>query len=363
MSVELQALVGSLLSTTVAVKACDVVPEIGVKEIMDLCASPKLKPGCTVDSDDNVLRIGNGPFEVRVAFSSAISLDDLSDLRAPAKSRLSSVLKRMAGGADVAGIVRRLIQEGVVVEHPELRSELVNAEYLAYRLIDDFRQTAHRAWKDNPLVSELRSTSDPRLSIGFLLEAYFMVRNANWTAPAVLGHWLTRRQRNLLEGFFAEESGHGELMADAFAEAGLDPDEVRAAHPIPETLAYNTYFFACGHQSPAHFATSLIIPEVPENPSGVGRGTGEDILDLLSGVPDKVVAAFRAHDDVDDEADHGALPVMLLAECGQIPRRLAEELFITLRQGIFGIDAMLRGVVTRYQNSDVPLAARESFPF
>lgn len=95
----------------------------------------------------------------------------------------------------------------------------------------------------------------------------------------------------------------------------------------------------------------------------MGRGTGTDILDLLTGVPDKLVAAFRAHDDIDDDADHAALPVTLLAECGQIPRQLAEELFITLRQGVFGIDAMLRAVARRYRDWDISLAARDTFVF
>ena len=234
---------------------------------MKWCHSPTLKQECTVYSDGNRLIIGNGPFEIRMTFPNDISAADINEFRSGRDGDLTTALTRMADGSETEGLVRELIRQGVIVEHPDHRRGPVDPEYLGHRLIDTFRRTTHRMWRSNPLISALRSSSDPGLSVGFLLESYFMVRNADWTAPTVLGHWLTRRQRTLLDEFFAEESDHGELMAGAFAEVGLDPDEIRAAHPIPETLSYNTYFFACGHQSPAHFATSLIIPGVPENPA------------------------------------------------------------------------------------------------
>ncbi|MEV5979569.1 iron-containing redox enzyme family protein [Streptomyces sp. NPDC052114] len=324
--------------------------------------STALKPGCTVQAQEGYLYVDNGPFRVRIAPAAAVPAPALDALRSSEPGSLYRGLIELTGGRAAARrVAGALVRAGVVIEHPQRRGDWVAGEYLGHRLVDTFRLTAHHTWRNNPLVGALRRGGDRGLELGFLLESYFMVRNADWSAPAVLGHWLTPRQRTLFEEFYNEESGHSELMADAFADAGLDPEAVRRAHPAPETLAYGTYFFAAGHQSPAHFATSLIVPEVPENPTKQSAAAVTDILDLLELVPDSLVQSFRAHGEIDDAAEHRGLPVDLLAECGPVPRDLAAELFVTLRQGVFGLDALLRGVHDRYADWDGDLSGRDAF--
>lgn len=179
----------------------------------------------------------------------------------------------------------------------------------------------------------------------------------------MLGHSMTQQQRWDLEQFFQEESGHGEMLAEAFGCVGLSANDLRSAQGSPETKLYQRFFYASGHQSVADFAVALVIPEVKEAPlhSLSAADSGElvvtDVMETRNGVPAALVEAFRKHEEEDVEMDHGNLVVSVLREEGMIARERAEVLFATLELGMSTFDLFLRGVVRRYADWDGKLDA------
>ncbi|WP_191296678.1 hypothetical protein [Lentzea cavernae] len=257
--------------------------------------------------------------------------------------------------------VSALVKAGLVVEHPEGGRAYFNAEYIGYRLIDAHRRWAPRLWNDNPLIRALRSGGRRDLGIGLMVETFFVVRAAHWTAPSVLAHDLTARQRSALREFFDEEADHSDLMARDFVHVGIEPAKLKAAQATPESTLFNNYFFAMGHQSVAHFAASLIIPEVPEyvlDSSGVKEdsdGKPRDVLDLLefyNDIPAAALAGFRAHGAIDEGAEHAMMPVLVLAEEGVISAERTRVLASVVAQGIMAYDHFLHGINRRYDGWD-----------
>jgi hypothetical protein len=342
--------------------SANVVPTTVGIGALPLTTCPVIKPTCELFAEDAALCVRNGPFEIRIGSSTALAdrmLDAITE-RPLRPDSLAESLAEIIGGTldDGREAVAALIRVGAVVEHPELRPSVVNGEYLGYRLTDTFRQRAHDIWGRNTLLRALGRGNQRSLAIGFLLESYYVIREANWTAAAVLGQAMTGNQRRELEEFFHEEAEHSELMADAFATVGLDPHTVRRGIATPESRLYNQFFFGCGHLSPAHFAASIIVPEVRELPPGTGYKSGAsprlitDVIENDHGVPKELLDSFRAHEDIDDEADHGFVPVLLLAEYGYISRELAAELFSILELGIHSFNEFLNGIERRYADWD-----------
>jgi hypothetical protein len=120
---------------------------------------------------------------------------------------------------------------------------------------------------------------------------------------------------------------------------------------------YQQFFFASGQLSVSHFATSLIVPEVRQQPTNTIVEGGSPVVfstDLIerNGVSKQMLDAFKSHDHQDSEADHALLPVELLKEQGALTRQHAAELFSTLDYSIGTFDVFLRGVLRHYQGWD-----------
>jgi len=194
------------------------------------------------------------------------------------------------------------------------------------------------------------------VAAGFLLESYFHIRSASWTAAPVLGHSLTKNQRDILESFWVIERSHGEEIAEQFALIGLSPDAVRACLPAPETELFERFLFSCGHRSVAEFAAALILPEVEEIPAGAvalaAIESSESLISTYQDLPVALVKAFEEHEKENESLEHADLPVQLMHGMGSFSREQATTLFETLHYAIHAYDILLGGVVRRYKDWD-----------
>lgn len=315
---------------------------------------PGLKRACEVAQGDGCLVMNNGPFRITVPTVRPFVAEDLTGLynEEGTTSSLATTLGSLTGlDIDRAEeLVVDLIRSGVVVEHPKADRSEFDGAYVGYRLVDTFRVRLDEQLRGNELLTMLQNRPYTELAVGFLLETYFVIRAANWTAPAVLGHAMTPRQRASLEDFFFEERDHAELMADAFATVGIDPADLRRSYAAPESCYYTYLFYAFGHMSVAHFATAIIMPEVPQLPNV--NSQARCVLSMMEqqhGIPRQLLDCFRTHSDVDLDADHGLLPVQLLAEEHSINAPTVEHLFDVLRLITAGYVSHLDGIVRRYR--------------
>jgi hypothetical protein len=327
-----------------------------------LVEAPALKLGAKAYLSGRYLMIEDGRtiFRCRIAISDDGAIEALNE-RPEADDAMVKALARLTGGDADSGVnaVVQLTRSGLVVQHPARPLELYDAEYIGYRLIDAYRSWAPSQWNNSPLIQELRRGGRKDLATGFLLETYFIVRDAHRTASAVLAHHLTATQRTLLRSFQDEEADHSELLVGGFAHLGLPPDQVRAAEPNPESALFNDYFFCAGHQSVAHFAAALIIPEIDEHPSQpVGQaydkdGTPRDLVDLLersNGIPAEALTGFRRHAALDGDAEHAMMPVQLMAQERFFTPEVIRSLARTVAQGIAAYGHFMDGIHRRYRD-------------
>lgn len=314
--------------------------------------SPVFKKGVLVRNEADKVFIDNGPFQLEFNSHNDLSGFTLNEDSTPNQIRDWS--QAVLGTEDeglLSSFVNLLVKQGVVLESRQKPS--YDGEYVGHRLVDHYRQLLNKLLSVNPLMLELQSGAPKSVQIGVLLETYYMIRNADWTAPAVLGHWLPVDTRKLLQGFFEEESGHGELLAEGFSTVGLDPRKVRAGAPQPETLSYNLCFYSAANLSPAHFAASIIVPEIPQSPrQSVHDNSDQDILSLLTDIPQELIDRARSHEEIDDEEDHGSLPVDLLAMEGAFDKEQIFSLFQIVEQTTVSLDWLFRGVLRHYSQWD-----------
>ncbi len=321
-------------------------------EVIDSAVRPRFNDGVCFAVSDGTARIEDSVY--RVAFPArAVTLPDLARMAAGMRpDQLLFDVSDWLGGdeADARTFVQRLFGAGLLVDPEAGLLESVPGSYVACRLLDVFRRLFPRVVRDAPLLRALAAGPNPGLALGLLVETYFVVRAATWSAQPVFRHRMTAAQRAALESFQASESGHGELLLSGFATVGLDADALRTSAEAVETMAYSHAYGAFACHGVAEFAAALVLPEVPA-PRSPGAGAGTDVLDLLASdhrVPGGLIRKFRAHDDDDVEGDHAGIPALLLAEDGGLTPARVDRLFIILRQMIDLYRSHLDGVHRRY---------------
>ncbi|MEV0381661.1 hypothetical protein [Nonomuraea sp. NPDC050643] len=304
--------------------------------VIESAVRPRFSRRVRVFVDDGVVRIEDGTY--RAAFPArGVALADVERVAAGmSPAELVDGVRGWLGCDEVQAVtvIERLFGTGLLVDPDAAGLASVPGSYVACRLVDVFRREFPKIVSGSPLLSALSAGPRPGLALGFLLETYFVVRTAAWSAEPVFRHPMTETQRELLEDFRASESGHGELLLSGFGAAGLDPGLLRASREATETMAYSHSYAAFAWQGVAEFAAALVLPEVPVGGAANARG-GIDVLDLLQGehsVPAALVAKFRAHDDEDVEADHGGLPGHLLSDEAVLTPAKVDKLFTVLRQ-------------------------------
>lgn len=312
-----------------------------------LVSVPRIKPGVRISESHGQLVLQNGSYETRMDLAQSVRVRP-DVLAAPGEDLLEGLKDCFhLDDAGAASLVDVLTTYGLVIESEE--QSAYDGAYVAHRLIDYFRALLDELLRRNPLVALLRAGASEDLERGIMLETYHMIRNAAWTAPPVLSRSLTPLQRELLVEFFNEEGGHSGLIEKALEQFGVPGPELRLTEPIPETVGYNLCFYAAGNMSPAHFAASIIVPEVRQYPDGTRASTGgTDILSLMAKTPKAALDQVRLHEDIDGEEDHSGLPVTLLSEEGPIRRDVALDLVRTVRQTTHGLDHWLAGIARRY---------------
>jgi hypothetical protein len=306
---------------------------------------PVLVTGCTARWTGCALELVTGGYR----FSVQLPGGALDEPYHPPGRSLSKILDAVSPDLTPAGtdaLVDSLVRMGVLTEGDH--SAALSGEYVAWRLVGIYRQALDAALRANPLIRALRHGKSGRtMQLGLLVESYHMVEAAKWTALPVLSHYLTPGQRALLTEFFEEEAAHGELLRADLQQLGVEVGDGAYDRGLPQTRAYANHFFANGHSSVQHFAAALIIPEVPQVVPGA-TGPATDILDLLHDVPTGGLLHAREHGELDDVHGHGELPQALLAESSTIPWALARDLVAVVRQTVYGLDELLRGVHVAY---------------
>lgn len=328
--------------------------------VIESAVRPRLSAAVELVLDDHVLRIEDGRYRATIPAPSLVrsDLDPLTAGLAPVE--LIDRCRNWFGLDDEQAIafVEHLFRSGLLVDPEAGALDAVPGLYVACRLVDTFHREFPRVLAGSPLLDAFAGEPARGLALGFLLETYFVVRTARWSAQPVFRHDLTPVQREALRDFDDSESGHGELLLSGFGQIGFDVDRLRWAQEATETLAYSHTYGAWAWQGVAEFAASLVLPEVPmATPGGTGRGV--DVLDLLEdkhGVPSALIRKYRLHDADDVEGDHGNLPGTLLAEEKSLSPAKVAKLFAVLRQTMDLYRSHLDGVHRRY--ASVPLDER-----
>lgn len=215
-------------------------------------------------------------------------------------------LVRAAGSADGQGIGRLiddlaahdLIDEMAAPHARSGRAALLALEDRTNRLLFKtlYRNRFWRAMLDDPhAVPE-------RVFHGMAIENYHFLFRESWFDSPVLAWTGSTPARVAMNRFYAEETGHDELILKALVSVGIDREMLARTVPLPETMALANALSHWARTDPLLFFATLGVLE--------GRDIAVDSFVTAAerrGLDEAFVGPIRAHAGINMTGEHGML--------------------------------------------------------
>jgi pyrroloquinoline quinone (PQQ) biosynthesis protein C len=101
----------------------------------------------------------------------------------------------------------------------------------------------------------------PEIFLGMLIETYHHVHSAPVHVGTAIGSATIPRHREILARYFIEEHDHGRLFVETLSRLGMDPAQVRAAHPIIASMSMLHMLCAIARSGSFNYLTSTALFE------------------------------------------------------------------------------------------------------
>lgn len=285
-------------------------------------SQPKFRPGVTTEIGPNAVALRIGETNCAFAFETA---------EAPAVARLIGQLATggiaidamIAGVPEIAEKVPELLQAfdaaRLLIESTPRTAGLTSGAQL-YR---EIRRVAERVTLRvarsafHAALVERRATREQL--IGYALEYFYIVKAAPGLIGPALATAMTRRERDLLQGFLKSELGHDAFLGRALEAVGISPAELETHQPLPTTFALCAALGVYARQHPLSFKAVLFLFEV-------AQATFVDAFDERCRELDLPAAFYlplRDHADLNADYDHADISRELLALEGVVDREAA----------------------------------------
>jgi hypothetical protein len=202
-----------------------------------------------------------------------------------------------------------------------------------WREVDALAKRMSHAPVDGLTVSLVDGSAARDQLVRYAREYFHIVRMGSRIAASALAN--TRLELvPALEAFLSGELGHDRMLAASLSAVELDPKEVAASNPLPETFAVITALQVMADQEPLSYAASLFLVERanPEFHEAFVACCGRHKL------PDRFWRPILRHAGLNDEGDHGGISQELLE---LIPVVSDEEATGVKKQVIHLIDALV----------------------
>jgi hypothetical protein len=191
----------------------------------------------------------------------------------------------------------------------------------------------------NPYWQAMQNLDQPvpeQVLYGTIVENYHFLFRESWFDAPVLSYPYSRGARVSLIEFFAEESGHDELILRSLIRLGYSRDDLADTIPLQTTAALCNSLAWWSRTDPLFFVTTIGVLE--------GRDLAVDSFVLSCerrGVDPGIVGPMRRHSEINLEGGHGSLTRQVFAEIPAIDAatmtrlRGQTHLFVELYDGFY----------------------------
>jgi len=311
---------------------------------MSALRQPLLRAAVLREGD--VLIIGGRPdsYEVRVEPELVSRVERF--LRSMDGTRPAGALADAAGidSGKVERLVSALDSQGLLSDAAPVTAAagttvLLELEDLTSRLL---YETLYR----NPYWQAMQQTSQPvpeQVLYGTIVENYHFLFRESWFDAPVLSYPYSRGARVHLIEFFAEETGHDELILRSLVRLGYSRDDLADTLPLQSTAALCNALAWWSRTDPLFFITTIGVLE--------GRDLAVDSFVLAcerQGIDPLVVGPMRRHSEINLQGGHGSLTRQVFAEIPAVDAATVARLHAQTHLFVELYDNFYRGIWEHY---------------
>jgi len=198
----------------------------------------------------------------------------------------------------------------------------------------------------NPYWQAMQDTGRPvpeQVLHGTIVENYHFLFRESWFDAPVLSYPYNRGARVHLIEFFAEESGHDELILRSLVRLGYSRDDLADTLPLRSTAALCNALAWWSRTDPLFFVTTIGVLE--------GRDLAVDSFVLAcerQGLDPLVVGPMRRHAEINLEGEHGSLTRQVFAEIPAVDATTMARLRAQTHLFVELYDDFYRGIWEHY---------------
>lgn len=210
----------------------------------------------------------------------------------------------------------------------------ISGRELILRVEDRYNRLSSRVLQTNPFWQAMvNHPLDVAVNVfhGMCIENYHLLCRESYFDAPVLSFPGSRKVRDLLNDFYAEEMGHDRILLEALESIGLNADDLQASIPLGGTMGLCNSLAYWARHDPLFFLTTL----------GPLEGRDVDVDSFVQaaekrGMSEAFVGPIRRHAHINRNAEHGLLTRQIFEQihvvCAEDASRVLEQtdLFIAI---------------------------------
>jgi hypothetical protein len=321
----------------------------------DIFTHPRFRSGVSVNYSDNEISIEyrdqSCDLEINAAKTELIDL--LQSLGVGGKTVNELKQRYLNLSSSIDSLIEEFDRLGLLTETEfSVNADCISGHEFYYQI---------RAFADSCIQAKCRSalyeglkkkTLNREALIGYVLEYFYLVRQAPGLIAPSLSHAEPMHVQKLLQGFLASELNHDEMLAHSLEAVGIRSNRLELMQPLPATFSLCASLGVYAKQHPLTFKSLLFLFEMPS------IAFNEVLVEYCKseGMPEKFWEPLLRHATINDELDHEDITLTLLKEIEAIS---PEEQIVTKKHVMIAIETMAlqeKQIIDYYssQNAIIP---------
>lgn len=317
----------------------------------DIFTRPRFRPGVSVNHSDSEISIEyrDQSCDLEVNAAKAELIDLLQSLGVGGKTigELKEHYLNLASSID--SLVEEFDRLGLLTETKfAIEADCISGREF-YHEIRAFADLCIQTKCRSALYEGLKQKTLKReVLIGYVLEYFYLVRQAPGLIAPSLTHAEPMLVQKLLQGFLASELNHDEMLAHSLEAVGIRSNTLELMQPLPATFSLCASLGVYAKQHTLTFKSLLFLFEMPS------MAFNDALVEYCKseGLPEKFWEPLLRHATINDELDHEDITLMLLKEIEAVSR---EDQIVTKKHVMIAVETMAlqeKQIIDYYSKQD-----------